>query len=179
MARKAYARRYSQAVFEIAIETNSLDRWHSDLRKIVLLAEDVSLTDLLQNPKLSFDFKAELLAERLGEVNLLALNLVHLLVTRGRVSMAGDIAGEYQRLLDSHRGIERAEVTTAMPLDDEDQQRLAEQFSAIVGKKVVLKSEVDPGIVGGIMARIGGKLIDGSIRSQLMALKRELVRGGK
>ena len=93
--------------------------------------------------------------------------------------MAGVISGEYQRLLDSHRGIERAEVTTAMPLGDEDQQRLAEQLSAIVGKKVVLKSEVDPSIVGGIMARIGGKLIDGSTRSQLMALKRELVRGGK
>ena len=179
MARRAYARRYAQAVFEIALETKELDRWQSDLRKIASLAEDASLVALLQSPKIHFDDKTRLLSEQLGDVNPLALNLVYLLVARGRLSMIGDIADEYQRLLDSHRGIEPAEVVTAIPLDDEDRQRLAEQLSAIIGKRVVLKSDVDPSVVGGIMARIGGKLLDGSTRSKLIALKRELGRGGK
>ena len=151
-----------------------MDRWQSDLRKIASLGEDAAFVALLENPKLHFDDKAKLLAERLGDINPLALNLVYLLVARGRLSMVGEIADEYQRLLDSYRGIEQAEVITAIPLDDEDKLRLEERLGAIVGKKVVLKPEVDSSLIGGIVARIGGKLLDGSTRSRLEALKKEL-----
>ncbi len=179
MARRVYARRYAQAVFNIALEANELDRWQSDLNKVASLAEDESLVALLQSPKIPFDIKAKLLSELLADANPLALNLAYLLVTKGRLSMVGSVADEYQRLLDGYRGIEQVEVATAIPLDDEDRQKLAEQFSAMSGKKVVLKPEVDPSVVGGIMARIGGKLLDGSTRSKLVALKRELAGGGK
>jgi F-type H+-transporting ATPase subunit delta len=93
--------------------------------------------------------------------------------------MVGDIAAEYQRLLDSSRGIEQAEVTTAVPLDENDMTKLTERLGAVVGKEVVVKAEVDPEILGGIIARIGGKLLDGSTRSKLAALKRELVGTGR
>ncbi|GAI06225.1 unnamed protein product, partial [marine sediment metagenome] len=83
---------------------------------------------------------------------------------------------EYQRLLDSYRGIELAEVITAVPLDDEDKLRLGERLGAVVGKKVVVKPEVDSSLIGGFIARIGGKLLDGSTRGKLEALKREMVR---
>jgi len=176
MARRVYARRYSQAVFEIALERKELDRWQSDLRKIASLGEDATFLAFLESPKFHFDDKARLLSERLGDMNPLALNLVYLLVARGRLSMIGDIADGFERLLDSYRGIEQAEITTAIPLDDEDKRRLGEHLGAIVGKKVVLKSEVDSGLIGGIVARIGGKLLDGSTRSKLAALKRELMK---
>jgi len=175
MARRVYAKRYSQAVFNIALETKELDRWQSDLRKIASLAQDATLIAWLESPKFHFDDKARLLSERLGDINPLALNLVYLLVTRGRLSMVGDIADEYRRLLDSYHGIERAEVITAILLDDEDKQRLEERLGAVVGKKVVLKPEVDSSLIGGIIARIGDKLLDGSTRSKLAALKKELV----
>ena len=174
MARKVYARRYSKAIFEIALEKKDLDRWQSDLSKIASLGEDAAIVSLLENPRLHFDSKAELLSERLSEINPLALNLVYLLVTRGKLKIAGDIADEYQRLLDSYRGIEQAEVTTVIPLDDEYEQKLTEHLGAIVGKKVVLKPEVDSRLIGGIVARIGDKLIDGSTRSKLAALREEL-----
>jgi len=177
VARRFYARRYSQAVFNIARERNELDRWQSDLGKIAGLSEDATFIALLENPKVRFEDKARLLSERLGEVNPLALNLVYLLVTRGRLSMAGDIADEYQRLLDSYHGIERAEVTTAVTLDDKDRQRLEEQLGVVVGKKVVLEPKVDPSLIGGIVARVGGKLLDGSTHSKLMALKNALASG--
>ena len=176
MAKRVHARRYSQAVFEIALERKELDRWQSDLRKIASLAENAELIALLESPRLHFDDKAKLLAEQLRDINPLALNLVYLLVTRSRLSMVGDIADEYQRLLDSYRGIEQAEVTTVITLDNEEKLKLAERLGAIVGKKVVLKSKVDSNLVGGIIARVDGKLVDGSTRSQLLALKRELVR---
>jgi len=179
MARKAYAKRYSQAVFEIALETKELDRWQSDLKKIVGIVGDAAFLALLESPKFHFADKAKLLSERLEGINPLALNLVLLLVTRVRLDIIGDIADEYQRLLDNYRGIEQAEVITAIPLSDEDKLKLTEHLGAIVGKKVVLKSEVDSRVIGGIVARIGGKLLDGSTRSKLVALRRELAGAGR
>ena len=174
MARKAYAKRYSQAVLEIAQDKGELDGWQSDLGKIAGLGEDAALVALLENPKLPFNQKAKLLAERLGDINHLALNLVYLLVAKGRLNLAGEIADEYQRLLDDYRGIEPAEVITAVPLDDEAKLWVAERLSTVIGKKVVIKSEVDPSLIGGMVARVGGKLLDGSTRSRLEALKKEL-----
>ncbi len=174
MAGKAHARRYSQAVFQIAMERGELDSWQSDLGKIASLGEDAAFVALLENPKLQFSDKAGLLSQRLGDITPLALNLVYLLVTRGRLSIAGKIADDYQRLLDSYHGIESAEVTTAIPIDDEDRLRLEEHLGAIVDKKVVIRSEVDSGLIGGFVARIGGKLLDGSTRGRLEALKRDL-----
>ncbi len=175
MAKKVYARRYSKAVFNIALERGELDRWQSDLRRIASLSEDTALVAALESPRFHFDEKVKLLSERLGDVNPLALNLVCLLVARGRFGIAGDIANEYQRLLDSYRGIEQAEVITAVPLDDEDKLRLIERLSAIVGNKIELKPDVDANLIGGIIAKIGGKLLDGSTRGKLEALKKELV----
>jgi len=177
VARRVYAKRYSQAVFNIALERGELDKWQSDLKKIATLGEDAAFTALLQNPKVYFKDKAGLLSERLGDVGPLALNLVYLLMTRGRLSMVADIADEYQRLFDSYRGIEQAEVTTAIPLSDKDKKRLEQQLGAVVGKKVVLKLEVDSSLVGGIVARIGGKLLDGSTHNKLLTLRDEIVRG--
>ena len=176
MARRVYPRRYAQAVFEIALEKKELDRWQSDLKNITSLGEDATVIAFLESPRFDFGAKAKLLSERLVDISPLVLNLVYLLLARGRLSMLGEIADEYQRLLDSYRGIEQAEVITAVPLDDEDKVRLGERLGVVVGKKVVVKPEVDSSVIGGFIARIGGKLLDGSTRGQLQALKRELVR---
>ena len=176
MSRRVYPRRYAQAVFSIALEREELDRWQSDLRRIASLVEDAVLVDWLESPKFHFGDKTKLVSERLEDVNPLALNLVYLLITRGRLSMVGDIADEYQRLLDSYRGIEHAEVITAIPLNDEDKLRVEKRLSVITGKKVMLKPEVDSSVIGGVIVRIGDKLLDGSTRSKLEVLNRELVR---
>ena len=177
MANSAYARRHAQAVFRIALDRKELNRWQSDLRKIASLVKDEAVFALLENPEISFENKAKVLSERLGDINPLALKLVSLLVTKGRLAMMDDIADEYQRLLDNYRGIEGAEVaevTTAIPLDDEDRLRLAQRLTSLIGKPVVLKPKVDSSLIGGIIIRVGDTLIDGSIRSRLEALKREL-----
>jgi len=179
MANSTYARRYSQAVFRIALEGKELNRWQSDLRKIAGLVKDEALFTLLENPEVSFDNKAKVLSERLGDINPQALKLVSLLVSKGRLGMISDIADEYQRLVDNYHGIEGAEVaevTTAIPLDDEDKLRLAQRLTSLLGKPIVLKPKVEPSLIGGIIIRVGDKLIDGSISSKLQALKRGLVR---
>ncbi|HJX12807.1 MAG TPA: ATP synthase F1 subunit delta [Dehalococcoidales bacterium] len=175
MPRKAYARRYAQAVFEIALEKKELERWQSDLEKVVGATGDAVFKAALESPKIKIADKQRLLSERLGDISPLALNLVLMLISRGFVGALGKVAGEYRRLLDAYRGIQTAEVVTAVPLDDKDKEKLAERLSALVGSQVILKTEVSPEILGGIVARVGGKLLDGSTRSKLAALKRELV----
>ena len=177
MTNSTYATRHAQEVFKKALEKKELNRWQADLRRIASLAKDTTLFALLENPEVPFDDKAKVLSERLGDTNPLALKLVSLLVSKGRLSMIDDIADEYQRLLDNYRGIEGAEVaevTTAIPLDDEDRLRLAQRLTSIIDKPVVLKPKVDSSLIGGIIVRVGDKLIDGSIRSRLEALKKEL-----
>ena len=174
MARKISVRRYAQAMFDLALEKEQLDRWQSDLEKVARLGQDATIAAYLGNPKVHFEDKARLLAEKLTDIDPLVLNVVYLLLTKGRLGMLADIAAEYQRLLDSHRGIEQAEVTTAVPLDDEAKLELSKRLDDIVGKKIVLKLKVDPGIIGGFVARVTGKLIDGSTRNKLAALKKEM-----
>jgi len=175
MPRKAYGRRYAQAVFEIALEKKELERWQTDLQKIVGAIGDETFLAAMESPKIKIDKKTELLKKRLGDINPLALNLVLMLINRGGVGMIGEIAGEYQRLLDDYHGVQTADVITAVSLGDKDKEKLAENIGVLLGTKVVLKSAVDPEILGGIIARVGGKLLDGSTRSKLAALKRELV----
>jgi F-type H+-transporting ATPase subunit delta len=177
VARRASARRYSQAAFQIALEQKELDRWESDLRKVSSITEDVAIAAVFENPKIDFKDKEKLLSERLDKINPQVLNLIYLLMARGNLNMVGEIADEYQRLLSKHRGIVEAEVITAVPLDDEDKLKLGERLRAIVGKEVMVKPVVNPGVIGGMVIRFDGKLLDGSTRSRLKALQREL--GGR
>ena len=174
MARRGYAGRYAQATFEIAREREELDKWQADLRQLVSLGEDTAVVAFLESPKVQLSDKARLLSEQLGDVNPLALNLIYLLISRGRLDMINNVANEYQRLFDSYHGIERAEVVTAVPLDKEDEKKLSDHLGALTGKKVIIEPEIDTGLIGGFVARIGGKLIDGSTHGQLQALKSEL-----
>jgi len=166
----------------MALDRKELNRWQSDLRKVASLVKEDALFALLENPEVPFDDKAKVLSERLGEINPEVLKLVSMLVAKGRLGMIGDITDEYQRLLDNYHGVEGAEVaevTTAIPLDDEDRLKLAQQITDMVGKPVVLKPKVDSSVIGGIIIRVSDKLIDGSIRSKLAALKKELGGGGR
>ena len=175
MPKKAYARRYAQAVFELALEKKELDRWQADLQKMVGAVSDETFLAALESPKIKFDDKSRLLTARLGDVSPLALNLARLLIARSGAGMIGEIAAEYQRLLDGYHGIQAAEVITAVPIDDKDKQKLAESLAALMGTKITVKAAVAPAILGGIIARVGGRLLDGSTRSKLAALKRQLV----
>lgn len=175
MPRKVYARRYAQAVFEIALEKKELERWQSDLQKVVAAVSDEIFLAALESPKIKLDDKSKLLSKQLGKINPLAMNMIKLLIERGGIGMIGEIADEFQRLLDSYRGIQTADITTAVPLDNKDKKKLAENLGRLLDMKIEIRSEVDPEIIGGIVARVGGKLLDGSTRTKLAALKRELV----
>ena len=175
MAKFASGKRYAQAAFEMALEKGELDSWQTSLEKIADLAIDAGFVDLLESPKLPFATKKSLLEERLGEINPLALNLACLLTSKDKLRVAGDILQEYNRLLDAHNGIEHAKVTTALPLDDEEEKELSGRFEEMFERKIVIEAQTDPSLIGGFRAKIGDTLIDGSIRTRLESLRKSLI----
>ena len=160
MPRVTSGKRYAQAAFDLAREKGELESWQAGLRGIVNIARDGKLMALMENPRLPFTAKRVLLQERLGEVNPLVLNLACLLTSHGVLRIADNILQEYAKLLDAHNGIEHAEVTTALHLDDEDKEELSRRLGEILGRKVIVEVQTDPSVLGGLRVKIGDTLID-------------------
>ena len=174
MARAPTAKRYAQAAFQIALEKGQLDGWLGDLQMAQGVVEDGAMRTCLALPRVRLEDKVQAIRAMLNEADPLVQNLVCLLASRLSVELLPAIVEEYQRLLDLHRGRARAEVVTAVALGKGLQRRVEEQLEKLVGKDVILSARVDPGVVGGLMARVGDKVIDGSTRSRLEQLKRSL-----
>ncbi len=169
------ALRYAEAAFELAVESDALDAWAADLRTIAGFAEEPDAAGVLLSGRVPRDEKRRLLEAALGrDVSPLALNLALLLNDRGKLQIARDVQLRYQEMLDERRGIAHATVTTAVALSDDERQAVTGKLSSITGKQVDVTSVVDESIIGGVVARIGDQLIDGSTRTRLLALKRRL-----
>ncbi len=175
MPRAASARRYAQAVFELALENRELEKWFDDL---TLLSDSVSnqeFLDFLSQPRVTSEEKIRVVRDALGDsVGPLALNLMSLLATKNIAHILPGITDQYQELLDAQQGIERAEAVTAIPLDDDEQRRVTQMLSAMSGRDVRLTTRIDAEILGGMIIRIGDRVMDGSTRSRLQAMRREL-----
>jgi F-type H+-transporting ATPase subunit delta len=168
------AKRYAQAAFDIARERDELDRWVEQLRAIADLAAQPGVVEVLASSRVPFEAKERLLRSGLADVTPLALNLARLLVQKGRIALAEQVRDEYQRLLDEHRGMVQALVLTAVPLSEDEERAVAQRLGELTGKEIVLERQVDPEILGGLVARVGDRLIDGSTRTRLLALRRQL-----
>ncbi|MBI4331974.1 MAG: ATP synthase F1 subunit delta [Chloroflexi bacterium] len=160
------------------MEKNQVDSWRQDLKRISGALADRGVMAVLETPRVSFEVKKRVMQEKLTGVSSLAMNLVYFLVSKGRLHILHDIIREYDAKVDALRGIEHAEVTTPFPMDERERLALGETLAGVLGKKkVVLDARVDPVILGGMVARIGDRLIDGSTRTKLDSLKRSLQTG--
>lgn len=178
MARGASARRYAQAVFAIALEQGESDRWLDDLALLADAMANEEFANFLDAPQLTLNQKSDLIEETLGDsVSRLARNLISLLASRNSARLLPSITESYQDMLDDYNGIERAEIISAVPLSGEQQQRIEAMLTGIVGKNITATSRVETQILGGFVARVGDKVIDGSTRTRLDELRRELAQG--
>jgi len=172
--REIAARRYAEAAFEIAREAGREQRWSEGLSLVAAVFSDPEMVAVMQEARIASADKVALAEKTLAGAEPLVLNLARLLVQRGRTALAAQIAEAFQELVDAQRGVAHAEVTTAVPLSEGEAKAVAEKLGEITGQQVVVQTRVDEGIIGGLVARIGDKLIDGSTRSRLAALKRRL-----
>ena len=177
MADDVYDKYSAKVIFDNALKSGELNKQLAQLRKVSGILKEASFSKMLLDPKVAYADKAEALTNRLGEIDILTLKMVLMLATKGKLEAMEDINDEYQHLLDSYHGVEGAEVvevTTAVPLDEKEKLNLSQRLTDALKKPIRLKATVDPELIGGIIIKIGDKLIDGSTRSMLGKLKREI-----
>ena len=144
-----------------------------------LLREHRGLRAFFANPGLQRREKEAVLARLTAGLDLGATvtTFLRLLLEKGRLGHFELIARVYRDLMDERLGRMRAEVTTAAPLDEATRGRLAQRLAAVAGKTVVLDTRTDAGLLGGMVARMGGTVYDGSLRAQLARVREQLLRG--
>ncbi len=167
------AKRYAQAAFGIARDSGAISQWRSDLGDLAAVLSDSAIALMIADSKLPLDRRLALV-ERALDVSPMALNLAKLLVSKGRSDNARAVSEAFNRMADEHEGIAHARVTTAVQLAPDQLDAIAARLSQSFGKEVRAEAVVDPSIIGGIVVRVGDKLVDGSIRGRLKQLRREL-----
>ena len=172
------ARRYAEAAFEIGLRDGTVDAWRTELEAAAAALADERLTIVLANPAIPLDARSAVVTAALGaRVSRPVLNLVLLLLRRGRIELLPQVAAEFRRLDDDRLGITPATATSAAPLEPDEVRALAARLEQLTGGRVDLDLQVDPSILGGLVVRVGDRLIDGSVRGRLERLRSRLVSG--
>lgn len=179
MIKGATARRYAGAVFELALESNQVDSWRTDLETLASYFGNKRLQFVLREPKIPGERKDQIVRDLLADkLHPEALNLAFLLVERDLVDHAPAIYAEFEKRYNDYKGQAIAEVTTAIPLDEDLRKQVRGELEQMTGKHIILQERVDPSILGGAIARIGDMLIDGSLKWRFGLLRNQIVRGG-
>jgi F-type H+-transporting ATPase subunit delta len=168
-------RRYAQAIFDLAREENKLEQWSKDLNAISQVFDQPQARVFLDNPKTAREKKLRFTTTVLGNrVSPQALKLAQMLVQRDRFVYATAILEAYTGMWNRLRGIEVAHVTTAIPVNEAEAKQIQARLGAMTGKQITLDLKVDPDIIGGMVAQVGDTLLDGSIRTRLQNLRKQL-----
>lgn len=169
-------RGYAEAMVSIAEAEGELEPVEEQVYAFAKMVEKrAKVREALIDPELPNENKRNLIGEVLGErANPVAVNLLGMLVEQGRARDIGRIAESLAEVAAERRQQVVGEVRSAVPLTDAQRRRLAEALSSATGRKVEVKVIVDPDLVGGVVARVGDVIFDGSIRSRLDEAKQQL-----
>ncbi len=178
MLKGAIARRYAGAIFDIGLKQKTLDRTLADVQEIADLFSKRKLSYLLREPNIPAQRKETAIRQGLEpRVLPTSLNLALLVVQRGLVDLMPNIARELNQLVLDHKNEAIAKVTTATQMDETQQNLVKQALERMTGKKIVLETQVQPSILGGVVARVGDQVIDGSVDRRLRLLQQQLLTG--
>lgn len=173
------ARRYAKALFGLAVEQGRVEAW-SDALLALQGAIDGSpdLRDVLGNPVYTKEQRRSVVAQLAQALRLDAdpASLLGLLADRNRLGYLAAIVQTFRELSDAKLGRVRAKVTTAAPIDDASANAMALRLAGAANARVIVEREVDPALLGGVVAQVGSFVFDGSVRTQLEDLRRQLKR---
>ena len=176
--RDSAARRYAEAAFEIAERDDSIDAWRRDLQMAAAVVADERVARQLANPAIPLEQRSALAEKALGPaVSRPVLNLIQLQLRRGRIEQLPQVAAEFRRLDNARRGITEATATAAAELTPAEVEAITRRLEQLTGGRVELDVRVDPSLLGGLIVRVGDRLIDGSVRGRLERLRNRLVAG--
>ena len=167
------AGRYAAAIFELADADKALDAVADDLSVLGrMIASSDDLQRLVRSPVISRDEqeKAMLAIAEKASMNSLTRNFLGVIAQNRRLFVLSDIIGAYHAILASHRGEATAEVVSAKELTDGQMTALSDALKQAIGTKVTVDAKVDPGLLGGLIVKVGSRMVDSSIRTKLQQL---------
>jgi F-type H+-transporting ATPase subunit delta len=176
----ALTRRYAKALVELGVEQKAVESYGEELAQVkdVLYREQL-LRQLLDSPTLDLVKKQSMMADlcKAMELSEGMTKFLGLLLDKGRICYLGQIEENYRRLADELSGILSARITSAVDLDDVQQQAIAASLEKQTGKQVAVSVEVDADLIGGLQAEIAGRLFDGCVKTQLKRIEESLTKG--
>ncbi|MCD6435810.1 MAG: F0F1 ATP synthase subunit delta [Clostridiales bacterium] len=173
---KLVAKTYSQALFEFALESDSLNSINEEFEFVVNSFKTYNeFFELFKSPKISIEDRKRIIREVFQEkISTGMLNFILIILDKRRSSEIINIDYEFKKLFDKHFGIAKAYVKSVKELDENEKSELVKKLSELTGKEIHLKTSIDPEMIGGVYIKIGDKVIDGSIRNKLNEIKEEL-----
>ncbi len=174
MAGERAAIRYAKAVLSLATDNNTADAVNTDMELIKnTVAESKDLKDMLYSPVIRSSVKKAALLEIFKNANKATVNLIDVLIANKRTSLLPEVASSYVTLFEQQKGNQIAEVTTAVPLTKELEEKVLEKVKELTGKETAITNIVDEDILGGFILRVGDTQYNASIANKLSKLKRE------
>jgi F-type H+-transporting ATPase subunit delta len=170
------ARRYAHGLFLLALEKNAVDTLAEEMRDLDRLFDtEKSLLNFLAAPQVRDQDKyAALRTIFSGKVSKILEEFLLLVVSKRRDRFLHEIAEQFDKLVLEHKGFVKTRVVTAVPLSERERESLVHKLQAKSGKRVMLFTEIDASIIGGVVVFLGDQIIDKSIRHQLNLLRNEL-----
>jgi len=170
------ARRYAKALFALATEAGTAEATGIELERLAATAADPALRDVLRSPMLSGTQRNALAGSLIAELKLsdLLRRFALLLADQQRLDSLPMIDLQFRRLVDESLGRLRATIRTPSALDPHQQNALVATFSKLTGKHIQADIVVDPELLGGVVVEVGGRVYDGSVRTQLDLLTKQL-----
>lgn len=168
--------RYAKAILEIADSNGNATKVNNDMKTIVeTISANQELSDFLASPIIASDLKMNALSEVFSSVENESKSLFKLLQENKRFEILLPIAEQFNTQYDVMNGIEIANVTTAIPMDAALEAQVLAKIATISDKKITLKNNIDPSIIGGFILRIGDKQYNASVANRLQELRREFL----
>ena len=168
------AGRYATALFELALEANAVEAVKADLDRFdALVAESADLNRLVRSPVFSAEEQVQALSVVLDRVGIsgLAANFFRLVAANRRLFAVHDMIKAFRALVAQHKGEATAAVTVAEPLKDQHVDALRAALKSVTGKDVDLDIKIDPAILGGLVVKLGSRMVDSSLRTKLNGIK--------
>jgi F-type H+-transporting ATPase subunit delta len=176
----ALTRRYAKALVELGVERDAVEKYGDELARVqAVFAEEKLLSQFLDSPTLALDKKQAMLADVASALKLSEeMNkFLGLLLSKDRLRYLAQIEEKYRGLADEMSGTLRARVVSAETLSEEQQRAIGASLEQQTGKRVALTVKVDPALIGGVQTEIGGRLFDGSVKTQLKRIEESLTKG--
>lgn len=177
MSSDRVANSYAKALFELASAEDQVARIEADMEKVVSTVRGhLKLKEVLGDAQFPAATKRDILRQVFEEsVSPLVLNMVIMLVDAGRDRLLAEVATAFAEIAEAGTGAVTAKVTTAVPLTDELRDELTAKLTAVAGKNVSVREQVDPELLGGVVVEMSGKVLDGSVKTRLAEMKNKLV----